>query len=185
MGQYYFGTILNKKRGNKQSVKNFFDSWDYGNGSKLMEHSYIGNYYVNAVMNYLLNNGKQYVLWAGDYADEEPKSDKNIYDICQNSTKKKLSEYRTKSPSIRFIINHTKREFVDLKKMKADKIYGFKVNPLPLLCNESNERGGGDYYGKNKNLCGKWARNLISASDINPSIRDKRYKEIEPDFKEE
>ena len=183
MGQYFYGVILNRKRGANQTPKAYFDSHSFNSFSKLMEHSYIGNSFVNAFMNYLIDNGKQYVLWAGDYVDEEPNKDYNIYHDCYNKEHLKINGYNSKMPTERFIVNHTKHQFVDLGKVKEDK-YGCRINPLPLLCSEGNGNGGGDYFGKNFILCGSWARNLVSVSNVNPSIKDKRYKEIVPSFME-
>ena len=76
MGQYYAPIILGK---NKKSVKAWFYSHAYLNGLKLMEHSYVGNNFVNAVVNYLIDNNGGRLVWAGDYADSEfvtrPKSE--------------------------------------------------------------------------------------------------------------
>ena len=66
MGQYYKPIILEPRGG----VKAWFYSHEYGNGLKLMEHSYIGNSFCNAVENYLTNN-PQRLVWAGYYADCE------------------------------------------------------------------------------------------------------------------
>lgn len=68
MGQYYHPIILGK---NRKSIKAWFYSHKYGNGLKLMEHSYVDNNFVNAVVNYLINNGGGRLVWAGDYADDE------------------------------------------------------------------------------------------------------------------
>lgn len=74
MGQYYRPTILGKSthRAKKIIVKQAFTSYDYDNGAKLMEHSYVGNYLVKVVENALYHyyDGHPFV-WAGDYADEK------------------------------------------------------------------------------------------------------------------
>lgn len=72
MGQYYRGAVLgitaNKKK--KFIVKQAFSPYRYDNGAKLMEHSYVGNYYVKRYEYELANefNGYPFV-WIGDYAD--------------------------------------------------------------------------------------------------------------------
>lgn len=68
MGQYYHPIILGK---NRKSIKAWFYSHKYGNGLKLMEHSYVDNNFVNAVVNYLVDNNGGRLVWAGDYADPE------------------------------------------------------------------------------------------------------------------
>lgn len=85
MGQYYKPIFLKKDRktidtyiqkdpttGKEVKTQAFFYSHKYGNGLKLMEHSYVHNSLVNAVNNYLLDNNGGRLVWAGDYADDEP-----------------------------------------------------------------------------------------------------------------
>ena len=72
MGQYYRGVILGKtsKRKKKVIVKKAYCCYAHGNGAKLMEHSYVGNWYVKAYEQAL--GGKFYgypFVWVGDYAD--------------------------------------------------------------------------------------------------------------------
>lgn len=69
MGQYYYPIALGKK---KRSIKGYFLAHAYDNGLKLMEHSYLRNNFVAAVMTYLNKVGGGRLVWAGDYADEEP-----------------------------------------------------------------------------------------------------------------
>lgn len=64
MGQYYKAICLN--------TKGFVEPWDYSNGAKLMEHSYIGNNFLEVVESLLSKNGKWYkkrIVWAGDYME--------------------------------------------------------------------------------------------------------------------
>ena len=101
MGQYYKPTCIPKEES--------LYSHDYDNGLKLMEHSYINNNFVEAVMTMLLDReaaedirilkeGEGYVksesagswsglpfVWAGDYADveEEEKYKHSEEDIKQ------------------------------------------------------------------------------------------------------
>ena len=82
---------------------------------------------------------------------------------------------------LKYFINHTKKEYVD--KIKINDLMsndGLIVNPLPLLVSEGNGRGGGDYYGVNEEMCGRWARDIISVEDNYPDD----YNEITPEFKE-
>lgn len=69
MGQYYRPVILGT---NRKTIKGFFYSHHYGNGLKLMEHSYLNNNFVGAVVAYLKQVGGANLVWAGDYADPEP-----------------------------------------------------------------------------------------------------------------
>ena len=83
MGQYYNPCVLKK---NWKTAKNpvcvSLKCYDYGNGAKLMEHSYIGNSFVRS-MEFLLAtvyNGLPFV-WCGDYADpvQTRTGEHNIY----------------------------------------------------------------------------------------------------------
>ena len=72
MGQYYRGVILGKtsKKRNKFIVRKAFCCYVHGNGAKLMEHSYVGNYYVKEYEHSLANEFDGYpFVWVGDYAD--------------------------------------------------------------------------------------------------------------------
>lgn len=73
MGQYYTPIILNGTGG---KVIGSFSPYDYQNGMKLMEHSYIGNQLVDSVVAKALyvsvSTGKTVTLaWVGDYATLE------------------------------------------------------------------------------------------------------------------
>lgn len=72
MGQYYRGAILGKtsKKRNKFIVRKAFCCYVHENGAKLMEHSYVGNYYVKEYEHSLANEFDGYpFVWVGDYAD--------------------------------------------------------------------------------------------------------------------
>jgi hypothetical protein len=73
MGQYYRPSILkvNHKLA-KNPVEATLRSWDFQNGAKLMEHSWIGNSLVNAFIHLIGEDSPYYgqvCVWAGDYAD--------------------------------------------------------------------------------------------------------------------
>ena len=174
MGQYYKPTSINK-------MESLY-SHDYGSMSKLMEHSYIGNHFVN-IAEYMLSPigdwHKHSFVWAGDYADEE-ESGNNLYSDAKeiqldDRPSFSYSEYSEKS-SGRYIVNHTKKEYVDKDIVPEDE-EGWKVHPLPLLTCEGNGRGGGDYREENE-FIGIWARDEISIEKEEP----KDFKEIIPHF---
>lgn len=101
----------------------------------------------------------------------------NLYHICDEvnhhhyiAPKNIITHYKYK-----YIINHTKKEYVDMTKLKTD------VHPLPLLTYESASWGGGDYRGRNEGDMGYWARHLISTEEVPPAD----YVELVTDFCEE
>ena len=167
MGQYYKPTSVD----NMESLY----SHDYGSMSKLMEHSYINNDFVE-IAEYLLSpKGKWHkhsFVWAGDYANGEENSEKNLYMIAKEI---QLKDYPEGS-SGRYIVNHTKKEYVDKDIVPEDE-EGWKVHPLPLLTCEGNGRGGGDYHLWNE-FIGYWSRDKISVEKEAP----KGYTELIPNF---
>jgi len=97
---------------------------------------------------------KSRLVWAGDYADNEPGSDMNVYQLSEGKRRK---EYSHNTSAYRFIVNHTKKQYV---------AKGNSVNLLPILTAEGNGRGGGDYYGTIP--AGSWARDVISMEEVGP-----------------
>ena len=70
MGQYYKPINIDNKQ--------WLYSHDFDNGLKLMEHSWIGNNFVGAVMNLMLKGGewfKKRIIWSGDYYGDEGEGD--------------------------------------------------------------------------------------------------------------
>jgi hypothetical protein len=87
-------------------------------------------------------------------------------------TKKEAKEFQ-------FIVNHTKKEFVD--KAKVPSIDGWQIHPLSLLTAQGNGRGGGDFRNDKNKFVGRWATDIISVEKEVP----KGYKEIKPNFVED
>lgn len=179
MGQYYMPISIDKM----QSVY----SHDYDNGLKLMEHSWIGNNFVNVVENLIAKDGAWHgdkIVWAGDYADSEPNSDpeseENLYVMCHDD-KIRPDENKTE---YRYLVNLDTQEFVDMTKIPITDTYTdddgntieYRIHPLPLLTCEGNGRGGGDFHGEDPgDLIGTWARNRVIVQNEKPNIE---YSEL-------
>ena len=174
MGQYYKPTL--KPKGGR--VWKCFNPWDFNNGVKLMEHSYIGNAVTNYVKNLILRTPMR-LVWAGDYADDEKGKDTNLYCLFEAKEPKDKSVPQESIESMRYLVNHKKKLYVDYSKVEKDE-YGYRIDPMPLLCAEGNGRGGGDYHGSAMNLIGSWARDLISVESEIPN----GYTELVPSFRE-
>lgn len=164
MGQYYNAVILKE---NKKTVKSFMYPHDYENGAKLMEHSWVGNNFVDTFES-LIKDNPQRVVWAGDYADECKGHKTNVCSRCKDKLKVNPSE----KMATKFVINYTKKVYVDKDNIPA--VNGWKIHPLPLLTCEGNGRGGGDFREDEKGLVGSWARDLVSVSNTIPN----GFKEI-------
>ena len=177
MGQYYIAIILEGEKnpndpsledGNTikpEAIKLYMVSYRYWNGAKLMEHSYLDNNFVKQFEYHLTKDGMFYksrAVWAGDYADNEPNLDTNLYHIADNNFPDKIyGSSETITKNYRYILNHDKKQYVDKKKYKV-------LHPLPLLIAEGNGRGGGDYRGPFKEDIGIWARDVISVDEEIP-----------------
>lgn len=129
MGQYYTPILMGKRYG----VQGTLYSHKYDNGQKLMEHSYMGNNFVNAVLR-KLDHQPMRLAWMGDYADEPyPEDDNKIREpyqrkllkaefmrIFKQSGKKRINPEPLEgfdNPEDFdgwYLINHTRKAYVDL-----------------------------------------------------------------------
>lgn len=174
MGQYYIPMILGVKDV-KEFIRLWLDAHMYGTGLKLTEHSYIGNSVVSAFEYQISEDGPFYksrVVWAGDYASTEPESDLNLYQMARKDEEKRQQPPTRDTSCYRYIVNHTKKQYVDKQALKSD------FHPLPLLTCEGNGAGGGDYRRHNEELCGTWARDIVSVNRTQPE----GYSEIQCGF---
>lgn len=162
MGQYYLAVNLSKKE--------YLEPHDYDNGAKLMEHSYLGNDFVGAVLKLMKKEWKEdRVVWMGDYfeKDEIPEIPVDWGIIIEKY--KKISPKKA-DVKTGFLNNHDQKLSIDLSKVKAyeDKEdIGWELNPLPLLTALGNGRGGGDFNNEEHylfELIGTWAGDKLSYS---------------------
>ena len=152
MGQYYLAVFLAE---DGKYIRAFASPHNYNNGAKLIEHSYVGNTFMDAIEFMLSPSGMFYksrLVWAGDYADPEESGD-NIYTMAHQAEHKMIDT--NKKTGCRFILNHTKKLFINKDRLED-------IHPLSLLMCEGNGRGGGDYHGSDEDKCGSWARDVIS-----------------------
>ena len=164
MGQYYKPINIEKNE--------HLYSHNYDNGLKLMEHSWIKNNFVQTVESLITKDGAWSgcsLVWAGDYADNEEGKEQNLYMIADE--KDPINPIES-DINYRYLINHSKRLFIDKNKGVKDND-GWTIHPLPLMTCEGNGRGGGDFRGDSE-LIGTWARDQVEASNKAP----KEYKEI-------
>jgi hypothetical protein len=168
MGQYYKIIFLS----NENIILAFYDieiPW----GLKLLEHAYIKNPLLTKIEFLLSPYGKFYkskMVWAGDYAENEKNTKNNLYSLAEHcnyteAEQKELHEqinnnlqnYILQKKDFKYIVNHSKKEYVNMHVISDGEFH-----PLPLLVAEGNGKGGGDYYGKNSEFVGIWARDIIS-----------------------
>lgn len=213
MGQYYKGVILGKtaKKAKKFIVKQAFSPYSYNNGAKLMEHSYVGNYYVKRYEYELANefNGNPFV-WVGDYADEHFNVDgySKTNEFIERATRKNAIKRGYRIVTINgydnFYDGPIKKSVFDIEEcIPYEELPTYKyiinytkkqfvripesieneltIHPLPLLCADGNGRGGGDYSGTNMDAIGIWAYDRIGVSN---EIPDHIKTELVISFKE-
>lgn len=195
MGQYYNPTILKKNwKQAKNPVLASLRCYNFGNnGAKLMEHSYVGNRFVNAVEYLLANYYKGYpFVWVGDYADNVTTNtgqhgiygdaDNFIYkDESCSDYSKKYKELKAGIPDeihhYKYVVNYTKKQYCIIPEKKEGV---WQVHPLPLLTCSGNGRGGGDYCIDDERV-GIWAFDRIGITDDEAEISG--FKQISGEFK--
>ena len=193
MGQYYNPTILEKDWKKKSKNTNSVVAaslccYDFDNGAKLMEHSWVGNNFVGAVAHLLATEFKGYpFVWVGDYADEAEGVD--VYRSALNwqrtpeykNLANKLQEHE-KLPTYKYIVNYTKKEYCTIPEDNKDE---WQIHPLPILTCSGNGRGGGDFYNKdiNDERVGSWAYDRIGVTNNKKEFAG--FKEINSHFEEE
>lgn len=188
MGQYYHPINIDKEE--------YLSSHDYDNGLKLMEHSYIGNHFMDVIESLLLPDGGWYknrIVWAGDYSEIEdyPFVDENgeekmvnIYHYICEKGKLITPPLIVRGQDYKYLCNHSKKEYVNYDNVKGTVEWSegeaWKIHPLSLLTCEGNGLGGGDFVGNDERI-GEWARDVISIEKEVPE----GFIEIDGTFKED
>ena len=121
MGQYYYPTII-RKNGTRNHSEQFY-SHNYGNGLKLMEHSYVGNNFTETVIAQLYDEPGR-LAWMGDYHEKGDIKNEDLDTLFREHYKKFNRENNPKKYSKpeetgrkgRFILNHDKKLFIDMDK---------------------------------------------------------------------
>jgi hypothetical protein len=189
MEQYYKIVILDDhKKNKKEIIKAWIHPTTYDNGTKLMEHSYFDSTLMNAIEHLISSDGlfhKCRIIWCGDYAQEEPDLNSNLYSMVIEDIENYDKQIYPPSVKTQFkyFVNHSKRLYVDKQKIIDNKNNNSSneliIHPLPLLVSDkSNGNGAGDYSGNNEYLFGTWARDTISVETYIP----KNYKELKCNF---
>lgn len=188
MGQYYKQAI--EQDGNLD----IFDTQTVNdwNGRKLMEHSWIGNSFMDAISE-RIHNKPANIVWCGDYADEPQDfvtidwiNYKTIYPE-KSREPQRLEELPEKFDySHKYLVNHTNKCYVDfdLYMSKCKDKDGWILHPLSLLTAVGNGRGGGDYHEDcvDYYMVGAWAGNNIEITDKVPDgyeLEDVRFSKDE------
>lgn len=191
MGQYYRPLMIHKDGEERSACSHSFD-----NGLKLMEHSWIGNNFVNAVLHEIEDNPTR-VAWLGDYSNDAVEDDldfgngfitctEDFFDIYKRVWQgKELQDIPESTPQFEldlehtdcYLVNKTKRCYIDMTEyVKQNSVFGrfctsdtWCINPLPLLTCVGNGMGGGDYRGETGMAdVGSWAFDEIYITYLRP-----------------
>lgn len=206
MGQYY-GVIAGNSDG--KEMKAYTTSSIGGDwiGCKLMEHSWIGNRFMDHWMGTLADSPLR-IAWFGDYASDNMNYANRNPDISSSqmvewfhegikSSGLDLLEETETIPFVKkidvnnkFLVNISKKCFIDMNKyIEKNTFYdefdnSWCTHPLSILTCVGNGLGMGDFVPNKEStndLIGKWAFDVIEVTDKRPDD----YKEIEPIFKED
>lgn len=201
MGQYYRNVILRK---NWKSANGLVEATLYPHNflesAKLMGFSWINDGLMKRVEWLLANdyNGYPYVC-VGDYADIKGtevyplimKDGREIggVDVFAEAERfedgkgysdflKTLPKYDN-IPYYKYAVNYSKGEYIILPEGKPNED---TIHPLSLLCADGNGRGGGDYWGSDEELIGRWAYDSIGVTNNKDEIEG--FTKLMPKFKE-
>ena len=203
MGQYY-RPIIKTDDGIEILNRNLIiDGQEEYTMAKITEHSWIGNWFMEAVCDKIYNSDKPVrLIWMGDYANE---FECYFKDNFNGLTQTQIENYHKaawgepdRGKAIdrvafdfmnKYIVNHTKKIYIDCSlyyKSSVMKCDGDEwcLHPLSLLTCIGNGLGGGDYKAPTDastfELVGSWAWDEINITDEIPQ----NYDLIKPIFKE-
>lgn len=190
MGQYYCATTIDKE--GKLTVYSLQPTifketrnYDYYNGIKLMEHSWVGNSFTD-FFSKLIYKKPIAVAWVGDYAND---AKEQTYE-CNPDFRIPCEQYEDFYKAVwsddsehvdfeigkrhfnyrgKYLVNHTKKCYFSMTPF-AHKKSEWTIYPVSLLCAVGNGLGGGDYHknSPDSHLVGSWALDIISIEDEIP-----------------
>jgi hypothetical protein len=149
MGAYYQAVCTGTNEAISPSITEDF--------YKLMEHSWIGNEFLNLVLHNIHKGSwkNQPVVWSCDYDDDSlwnvAKSISFSEDVIHTSKWKGYEDC--------IILNNSKKEFIDLAEYKQQFFYRGEgtVHPFSLLTSQAtHSMGGGDYHADSADR-GRWS----------------------------
>lgn len=195
MGQYYKAVLIDENGVMKTFDPRAYKTKDepYGMGLKLMEHAWLPNPFVNAVLRDITHTPMR-LGWVGDYAKDATSSKEihALYDEAYSESRKDYSLAGVVPIQLDhkhldwFFVNKTKGLYLDIRayfqrSVESDGLYC--AHPAPLLTAVGNGMGGGDYHGINTEEVGIWAFDEVFLTKIRPD--SSKYIEEMYTFNEE
>ena len=171
MGQYYMTAFMLD-----DGTIEVMHPHHYDNGLKLMEHSYVGNNYVNTVIQHLMDKGICRMAHVGDYSDDVidrmtgwKEYARKAYSACWGKGYQKHYIHPEKMiEQDVYIINLDKKECIRAIQTCDWDAGQHWIATFMLLIAMGNGLGGGDYHGKNEGLVGRWACDRLCVSLVEP-----------------
>ena len=125
----------------------------------------------------------------GIYNQKENGYYKTLYSFASDNFKE-LGVKELNKEEYKYIYNHKRKEFIDLRHCPLAWLYKEKqkynvvtIAPISLLLALGNGMGGGDYFGNNNELVGKYIAD-IEDLEITKEPLNIGYKEFRPEFYE-
>lgn len=168
MGQYF---TCYTKSGSKETryslqFKGYESDTSIGYiGRRLTEHSYIHNFFCDYMSNLLYEHPMK-ISWVGDYAEGEFAKKVHRMKMIDVPFEEERCNFDYNG---KFLVNHTKNTFIPFDMLPSDSS-GYIMYPASLLTALGNDKGGGDYFGRDKELCGTWQGDMLSIEDNAPSF---------------
>lgn len=168
MGEYYIATLLDSAGHITRAV----NPTHYGSSERLGPHSRGATPFLIAVETLLALDGGSRLVWAGDYADNEPGHDTNLYWAIQDHQFIRFeglidpdagAEPNMPRPAVElashfYVCNADKRQYFDKRIETVDR-HGEPYSQLPSLTAE-----GGKFTGP-------WARDRIYLTHTQQAAR--------------
>lgn len=165
MGEYYIATLLDTAGRITRAVHPL----DYGTSERLGPQTREGTPFLLAVETLLALDGGSRLVWAGDYADDEPGQDTNLYWAIRPHQFVRFAgliddeagiEANAARPPIQprlqtYVCNADRREYFDKRTLPVDH-YHQRRNMLPALTAHGHGQPA------------RWARNRIYLIDTRP-----------------
>ena len=149
MGAYYQAVCTGTNEAISPSITEDF--------YKLMEHSWIGNEFLNLVLHNIHKGSwkNQPVVWSCDYDDD------SLWNVSKNISFSEdvIHASKWKGYEDCIILNNSKKEFIDLVEYKQKFFYRGHgtVHPFSLLTSQAtHSMGGGDYHADSADR-GRWS----------------------------
>jgi hypothetical protein len=166
MGQYYIATLFDQAGRITRAVH----PHDYGVSDRLGGDTREGTPFLAAVESLLALDGGSRLVWAGDYADNEPGHDANLYRMIEPHQFVRFDglidpdanvEPNAPRPAVAlgshtYVCNADRREYFDKLSLPIDD-YGQPRNMLPTLTAHGHGQPG------------RWARDRIYITATHPA----------------